>query len=226
MPSSRLALWRETSQLTTDSDPARRFSKTKSLMKGNLPIILLIGRPTPRVRRIRDFAWAAPTDRIRVGAEPFVRVNTRFDDGVRGERYVEGNGSHCCGRRPGPGGHKTDSSAGTRLLCVHLTSRKTERRLPMSHRAFGDCPAAKRSCGRSRAAVGMRAGHGTRNANAQATTAVLTKYPAVGPFAPLIYLWTADEASQDRAWILVYDGGVFAKPKAVGSPSFGFRAVR
>ena len=30
-------------------------------------------------------------------------------------------GSHCCGRRPGPGGHKTDSSAGTRLLCVHLT---------------------------------------------------------------------------------------------------------
>ena len=46
------------------------------------------------------------------------------------------------------------------------------------------------------------------------------------PYAPLIYLWTAEEASAERAWIVVYHGGVFAKPKAVGSPSFGFRAVR
>lgn len=45
-------------------------------------------------------------------------------------------------------------------------------------------------------------------------------------YAPLIYLWTAEEASVDRAWIVVYHGGVFAKPKAAGSPSFGFRAVR
>jgi len=45
-------------------------------------------------------------------------------------------------------------------------------------------------------------------------------------YAPLIYLWTAEEADEHRAWIVVYHGGVYAKPKAIGSPSMGFRAVR
>ncbi|MCA9215935.1 MAG: hypothetical protein KDB27_22870 [Planctomycetales bacterium] len=44
--------------------------------------------------------------------------------------------------------------------------------------------------------------------------------------APLIYLRTSEEANNDQAWIVVYHGGAFAKPKQVGSPSHGFRAVR
>jgi hypothetical protein len=50
--------------------------------------------------------------------------------------------------------------------------------------------------------------------------------PLWDPYAPLIYFWTSEEESEHRAWIVVYHGGVYAKPKAVGSPSFGFRAVR
>jgi hypothetical protein len=50
--------------------------------------------------------------------------------------------------------------------------------------------------------------------------------PLWDPFAPLIYLWTADEVDDKTAWIVVYHGGVHEKPKAIGSPSFGFRAVR
>jgi hypothetical protein len=46
------------------------------------------------------------------------------------------------------------------------------------------------------------------------------------PFAPLIYLWTSDELDDRHAWIVVYHGGVYSKPKNIGSPSFGFRAVR
>ncbi|NOY42721.1 MAG: hypothetical protein GXP26_12905 [Planctomycetes bacterium] len=45
-------------------------------------------------------------------------------------------------------------------------------------------------------------------------------------FAPLIYLWTSESRDEDRAWIVVYHGGVYAKPKALGAPSNGFRAVR
>jgi hypothetical protein len=45
-------------------------------------------------------------------------------------------------------------------------------------------------------------------------------------FAPRIYLGTAEEADNEHAWIVVYHGGVFTKPKALGSPSIGFRAVR
>jgi hypothetical protein len=50
--------------------------------------------------------------------------------------------------------------------------------------------------------------------------------PLWDPFAPLIYLWTAEEADEDRAWIVVYHGGVYDKPKRIGAASFGFRAVR
>jgi hypothetical protein len=45
-------------------------------------------------------------------------------------------------------------------------------------------------------------------------------------YAPLIYLWTSEELDEDYAWIVGYHGGVFSKPKAIGSPSFGFRAAR
>lgn len=50
--------------------------------------------------------------------------------------------------------------------------------------------------------------------------------PLWDQYGSLIYLWTAEEASDDKAWIVVYHGGVFVKTRAVGSPSFGFRAVR
>jgi hypothetical protein len=50
--------------------------------------------------------------------------------------------------------------------------------------------------------------------------------PLWDPYAPLIYLWTSEESTNDRAWIVVYHGGVFTKRKATGSSSLGFRAVR
>ena len=46
--------------------------------------------------------------------------------------------------------------------------------------------------------------------------------PLWDQYAPLIYLWTAEEQSTELAWIVVYHGGVYIKPKDVGSPSFGF----
>jgi hypothetical protein len=44
--------------------------------------------------------------------------------------------------------------------------------------------------------------------------------------APLIYLWTSEERDEQNAWIVVYHGGVYAKPKLLGAASLGFRAVR
>ena len=44
----------------------------------------------------------------------------------------------------------------------------------------------------------------------------------------IIYYWTADTASQDeqQAYMIVYNGGVYARRKAEGSGSLGFRAVK
>ena len=50
--------------------------------------------------------------------------------------------------------------------------------------------------------------------------------PIWDPHASLIYLWTSESMDNDRAWIVVYHGGVFSKRKRTGSPSLGFRAVK
>ena len=38
-------------------------------------------------------------------------------------------------------------------------------------------------------------------------------------YAPLIYLWTSEEQDDRSAWIVVYHGGVIAKPKRLGASS-------
>jgi hypothetical protein len=50
--------------------------------------------------------------------------------------------------------------------------------------------------------------------------------PLWDPYAPLIYLWTADDVDPQRAWVVVYHGGVYPQSKSLGSSSLGFRAVR
>jgi len=44
-------------------------------------------------------------------------------------------------------------------------------------------------------------------------------------YSPIIYFWTSEEKDQDNSYIVVYNGGVFAKPKKMRG-SVGFRAVK
>jgi hypothetical protein len=46
--------------------------------------------------------------------------------------------------------------------------------------------------------------------------------------SPVIYYWTSDSSPSDeqRAYIIVYHGGVFTKLKHARQPSLSFRAVR
>jgi hypothetical protein len=50
--------------------------------------------------------------------------------------------------------------------------------------------------------------------------------PLWRPQSPIIYLWTADEASQEDAYYVTYHGSVYTGPKSSGMGSQGHRCVR
>jgi hypothetical protein len=159
--------------------------------------------------------------------EPVYRVSTRFDDGNRGARLVHGNGVALLWAPAGPGwsrdGNVTWSDAQRRVR--YLTADGRDRadepqniwRLPTREELVRSLTRHNHNAGgvwdeaRQRATYNIRPDKET---------------PLWDPYAPLIYLWTADEVDAQRVWIVVYHGGVYAHPKNLGSSSHGFRAVR
>jgi hypothetical protein len=189
--------------------------------------LLLVGRPSPKRRAYAISIGLPLLTVIGFGAEPVIRVSTRFDDGKRGARVVEGNGVTLQWAPAGPGwtrdGLVTWNDAVERAS--HLNEDGTALadepqgiwRLPSREEVVRSLTRGNENAGGILDAERGRARYKRRPDK---------ESPLWDPYAPLIYLWTAEEADKDHAWIVVYHGGVFKKPKALGSPSNGFRAVR
>ncbi|MEL7499485.1 MAG: DUF1566 domain-containing protein [Planctomycetota bacterium] len=164
---------------------------------------------------------------IACGIEPVIRVSNRFDDGERGLRNIEGNGVTLVWAPAGPGwsrdGKVTWQDATER---VRFLSEDGSQLMEQPQNIWR-LPTRKEivcSLTRANANAGGHWDTSVENANYRMTPD--KESPIWDPLAPLIYLWTSESASDDRAWIVVYHGGVYAKPKNMGSPSLGFRAVR
>jgi hypothetical protein len=196
-----------------------------------LPVLLglmfLMGTPNPKTRAYALSAGLPLLVVVACGVEPVIRVSSRFDDGNRGPRLVIGNGVTLMWAPAGPGwsrqGCVTWEEAVSRAR--HLTKDGTALadqpqdiwRLPTREEVV-------RSLTRDN--LNARGNWDSDRASASYKRRPDKESPLWDPFAPLIYLWTADEVDEESAWIVVYHGGVYAKTKAIGSPSFGFRAVR
>jgi hypothetical protein len=189
--------------------------------------LTFFGRPAPK--------WAAYAVSlgfpllivIGFGIDPVVRISTRFDDGDRGARVIEGNSVALLWAPSGPGWTRDGLVGWEEAVrrADHLTEDGTALsdqpqgiwRLPTREEAIRSMTRGGRNAGGTWDPQFERASYDRRPDK---------ESPLWDSHAPLIYLWTSDEADADNAWIAVYHGGVFAKPKNVGSPSFGFRAVR
>jgi hypothetical protein len=208
-----------------------RFGLFISITLVVIPVLVgmafLFGHPTPKSAACA-VSVAIPLVIVLVcGAEPIARVSTRFDDGNRGARVIEGNGITLQWAPAGPGWTRDglvswdEAVARARRLTDDGTALADEPqdtwRLPNREEIVESLTRGNRNAGGTWDALSERPSYARRPDK---------ESPLWDPYAPLIYLWTADEASQYRAWIVVYNGGVYAKPKATGSPSFGFRAVR
>jgi hypothetical protein len=203
------------------------ITATLTAVPALLGLLFLAGRPVPKRGAYAVAAGVPLLIVIGFGAEPVIRVNSRFDDGDRGARRVEGNGVTLLWAPAGPGWARDG-------LVDWDEAVRRARHLTEDGAALADTPQGIWRLP-SREEIVRSMTRGGRNAggmwDAQAARPTYDRRPDKesplwDQYAPLIYLWTSEQEDKDRAWIVVYHGGVFAKPKAVGSPSFGFRAVR
>jgi hypothetical protein len=190
-------------------------------------LVFLVGRPQPK-RLAYGISLGLPIlIIIGFGVEPVYRVSTRMDDGDRTARLIEGNGVTLLWAPAGPGWTREGLVSWDEA--VHRA-----RHLSEDGQTIADKPQdiwrlpTREEIVRSMTRRGQNAG-GQWDAQTQRPSYERRpdkESPLWDSYAPLIYLWTSEEADADYAWIVVYHGGVFSKPKRVGSPSFGFRAVR
>jgi len=160
-----------------------------------------------------------------------IKVSRRIDDGDRSLQVVEGNGVTLCWAPRGPGwpdrGATWDEAA---EICRYLSEdglavmEKPQDiwRLPTVDEAV-----------RSMMLHGEIAG-GEWDPEAGQARYTLTpdkESPLWDAHSPVIYYWTADSPAVsadgiERAYIIVYHGGIFTKRKTDGQAYLSFRAVK
>ena len=190
-------------------------------------LLFFFGRPSPKWLAYRISVGLPLAIILSFGVVHAVTVSTRFDDGDRGERIVEGNGVTLVWAPAGPGWTRRGLIGWEEA--AELASRLSEDgksladeplniwRLPTREEVVCSLTRKNKNAGGQWDADRQQATYDRRPDK---------ESPLWDPFGPLIYLWTSEQESDNRAWIVVYHGGIYAKPKVTGSPSFGFRAVR
>lgn len=159
------------------------------------------------------------------GIEPVYRISQGQNDGFTGERLVEGNGLRLIWAPRGPGWpddgmdwHSADR------ICKRLSSDGLEVmdtlvnvwRLPTRDEVVRSMYRNGELC------------EGYLNEQQEPVYNVKPdkETPLWNPNSKVIYWWTADQIDAENAWMIVYDGKIWARRKNFGPNSLGFRAVR
>lgn len=161
-----------------------------------------------------------------LGISPAVRVSQRLNDGNLGARQVEGNGVSLIWAPDGPGwpdsgGDWYEAQRACRQLSADGLNLIAEDqdiwRLPTIEEAV-------LSLTRHGVSSGGVWDPGRAHANYQVKPD--KESPLWKVYSPVIYWWTATELDEDRAYIIVYDGGVWPRSKDFGPDYLGYRCVR
>ncbi len=191
-----------------------------------LGLLYLFGRPKPR-KLAYLLIICVPFLIIAVfGGINYARVSKRIDDGDYGLRIIEGNGITLAAAPRGPGwprGGVTWEEA--MYICAHLSEDGTE--LMESEQNIWRLPSVDEAV-RLMSLHGENSG-GVWNEKKKEAQYELTpdkESPLWDVYSQIIYYWTAVEAPNDKAYIIVYDGGVFERKKDSSYGYLGFRAVK
>jgi hypothetical protein len=193
---------------------------------GLLGVLWWFGRPYPK-RWAYHVVWGVPLlVAIASGTWPAYRVATRFDDGDRGMRIVEGNGVRLTWAPAGPGWPRRGTTWHEAVdLCRHLTedglSLADE---PQDIWRLPTVEEAVRSLTRHDENAGGEWDPHTGSPSYRISPDKET--PLWDPTSPIVYWWTADEIDEQRAYRVVYNGGVWMVRKDRGPGTQAFRAVR
>jgi hypothetical protein len=184
------------------------------------------GRPQPR----KVAVWLAiglPILTLTVsGIEPALRVSQRVDDGNLQARLVRGNGVDLIWAPDGPGWPRAGADwYEAQQVCQHLDQDGLTPAPAPQH--IWRLPTVDEAV-RSSARHGQNSGGAWDAETAKATykTRPDKESPLWNVHSQVIYWWTAAEIDEKRAYIIVYDGKVWARAKSFGQAYFGFRCVR
>ncbi|MGD2040546.1 MAG: DUF1566 domain-containing protein [Anaerolineae bacterium] len=184
------------------------------------------GRPRPR-KVATSLAIGLPLLVLIVsGVGPALRVSQRLDDGNFQARLVQGNGLALVWAPDGPGWPREGANwVEARRVCEHLSQDGLT--LAPEAQQIWRLPAVDEAV-RSLARHGQNSGGvwDAKSAKATYETTPDKESPLWDVHSQVIYWWTASEADSDRAYIIVYDGEVWPRPKDFGPAYLGFRCVK
>jgi hypothetical protein len=184
------------------------------------------GRAEPRRRALALVTGAPLILALVFGAEPAYRVLGRLDDADRSAVRLAGNGADLVWAPAGPGWPDdgvpwSEAQRRARFLVEdgsHLAQTPQEIwRLPTVDEAVRSMRRHGENCGGS-----WDEGRG----QARYERTPDKESPLWDVHSKVIYWWTATEVNEREAWIVVYDGKVWPRPKAAHWGYLGFRAVK
>jgi len=184
------------------------------------------GRPQPRKIAVMLAVGLPILTLIISGIEPIVRVSQRIDDGNLHARLVHGNRVSLIWAPDGPGWpHEGGKWHKAKQVCLHLSEDGLT--LAPAPQLIWRLPAVDE-------AVHSMSRHGQNSAGEWDAEIAETTYkttpdkesPLWNIHSQVIYWWTATEADEEHAYIIVYDGKVWPRSKQSGPAYLGFRCVR
>jgi hypothetical protein len=189
-------------------------------------LLYWFGRPQPRKIALSVVAGLPILTLAVVGMGPAFRVSQRFDDGNLQARLVYGNGVSLIWAPEGPGWPRTGASwPKAQQACRNLS----EDGLTVAARPqdIWRLPTVNEAV-RSMARHGQNSGGVWDAESAKATyqTTPDKESPLWNVHSQVIYWWTATEADEGRAYVIVYDGKVWTWAKQASLGYLGFRCVK
>jgi hypothetical protein len=196
-----------------------------------LPLLFMgvsywMGRPQPIRWAVATVVGLPLLTVVVCGMEPVHRVSTRYDDGERGIRLVQGNEVELLWAPPGPGwpDHGVSWYEAVRC-CQHLSADglRLEETAQNVWRLPTIAEVVRSSYRRGRHASGTWDGDARR---ARFQIMPDKEPPLWDRHSKIIYWWTGTEVEEDRALRFSYNGHVMPIPKRVKYGYLGFRAVK
>jgi hypothetical protein len=184
------------------------------------------GRPQPRKIAISLGVGLPILTLIISGIEPVLRVSQRIDDGNLRTRLVQGNGVSLTWAPDGPGWPRTGADwHDAQQVCLHLDEDGLTLASEPQH--MWRLPTIDEAV-RSMARHGQNSGGVWDPDGAAATYKIRPdkESPLWNVHSQVIYWWTATEVDEEHAYIIVYDGKVWSRTKALSPDYLGFRCVK